>query len=187
MRLARPGRETGTCSHIPDVRRLALIPCVALAAACGGSSLDGAKQTPPDQRAVGSWDLVRARAEASSVLPFACETATDKTSWPCIAGAITDTIMAGIVLLDGNGAYGVAINHRVKLAGSSVVTDRVIDEQGLENAGGGRTGVWVRSGNRIVLYPPGTGTSPRNADLSDTSFVHGLTAMTLGGARFLFR
>jgi hypothetical protein len=171
-------------------RRIATLALLALALACSSdptANLNPNTQIKPDPLAVGSWDLDRVRPQASSVLPFACETSADRNSWPCISGAITDTIMAGIVLLDGNGTYGVAINHRVKLAGSSVVIDRVTDEQGLENAGGVRTGTWGRSASRIVLYPISTSAGTRNGELSDTSFVHGLTRMTINGAQFILR
>jgi hypothetical protein len=162
----------------------------ATAVACGGSALDGidpGSTIKPDPLAVGTWDLVRARSDTGSTLPFACETAQDRTSWPCIGSAITDTIMAGVVVLDSPGLYGVAITHRVRLAGTTQVIDRIVDESNIENASGARTGSWGRSGMRIVFYPAAVASTTRYGDLTDTSFVHGLTAFSIGGARFVLR
>jgi hypothetical protein len=144
-------------------------------------------QIKPDPLAVGSWDLERARPDPASTLPFACETAQDKSSWPCIAGATVDTIMAGIVLLDAQGAYAVQITHRVMLNGTTQVITRSVDEANIDNSVGNRTGAWGRTGMRIVLYPSSITSPSKSGDLSDTLFVHGMTSMSIGGARFILR
>ena len=144
-------------------------------------------QIKPDPLAVGSWDLDRARADVNSTLPFACEKAADRNSWPCISGAVVDTIMSGVVLLDAQGAYAVAITHRVVLNGTTQVVTRIVDENNIENESGARTGAWGRSAMRIVLYPQSITSPSKYGDLSDTSFVHGLTRMSVVGASFILR
>jgi hypothetical protein len=169
---------------------LALIVTLAVCTSCNSSPLDGLDpdtQIKADPLAVGSWDMVTARAAASTTLPFACNTAQDKTSWPCIPNAVVDTIMSGIVLLDANGVYGVAIVHRVQPNGSTQVIVRVTDESGVDNSAGIRTGTWGRSAMRIVLYPYAISSPTKYGDLADTSFVHGMTTMSINGAKFMLR
>ena len=172
-------------------RPAALILALVIAAACGGggsiAGVTDSNQIKPDPLAIGSWDLDRPRADPATSLPFACETAQDKASWPCIPGAAVDTVVSGLVLLDGLGAYAVAISHRVILQGTTQVISRVNDEANLENSAASRGGTWGRSALRIVLYPFSIASPTRNADLSDTSFVHGLTTMSITGARFRLR
>jgi hypothetical protein len=166
---------------------LAICTLAGLGACSDATPPINGNQIKPDPLAVGSWDLDRARADLNSTLPFACEKAADKTSWPCIPNAVVDTIMSGIVLLDAQGTYGVVITHRVILNGTTQVITRVLDENNFENESGTRTGTWGRSAMRIVLYPQSITTPSKYGDLTDTSFVHGQTRMSVAGASFILR
>jgi hypothetical protein len=181
-------REMTTRFRLPALAAVVAIGALATLSACSDATppVTG-NQIKPDPLAVGSWDLDRARADANSTLPFACEKAADKTSWPCIAGATADTIMAGLVLLSAQGAYAVQITHRVMLNGTTQVITRVVDESNIDNSEGSRMGTWGRSAMRIVLYPASITSPSKAGDLSDTLFVHGMTTMSIGGARFLLR
>lgn len=177
-----------TRTQLARAARISTILILAAVAACSDARppITG-NQIKPDPLAVGSWDLDRARLDANSTLPFVCEKAADRNSWPCINGAVADTIMSGIVLLDVTGTYAVAITHRVVLTGTTQAITRVVDENNIENESGARGGTWGRSAMRIVLYPQSITSPTRMGDLSDTSFVHGLTTMRIGGARFILR